>query len=377
MATTGRQTAFLAIAFVAFLLALVSCVSFRGPQSWPIDYGPVIPHDTFPADCSTCHVSSSWHEIRSDFAFDHGARTGLVLEGAHARARCLFCHNDRGDVAVFASRGCRGCHEDPHRGQLGDSCRDCHGEENWVPRNEIIEHLATRFPLVGGHAAVPCLACHEGATAQNFTRVEIECQACHRGEISRSTVLDHVANGLDTDCQRCHTPTSWSDATFAHPTSFPLTASHAIACRSCHSTDGFVGLSDDCAACHQSEFEATVAPPHVAAEFSTDCQGCHSTGTWSTAAATFEHPEVFAMTGAHAVADCAGCHESSTFDTPGTDCVSCHAADYAAATEPAHAAAGIPTTCDDCHTTESWPVDYEHPATFPLVGVHTTASCSS
>jgi hypothetical protein len=37
-----------------------------------------------------------------------------------------------------------------------------------------------------------------------------------------------------------------------------------------------------------------------------------------------------------------------------TDCYGCHAAAYNTTTNPAHAAAGFPTTCATCHTTTTW-----------------------
>jgi hypothetical protein len=85
-------------------------------QDWDKRRGPVVPHDDFPKDCALCHLGGSWSRIREDFAFDHEKETGVALRGAHARAECLRCHNDRGPVGIFAERGCQGCHEDVHRG---------------------------------------------------------------------------------------------------------------------------------------------------------------------------------------------------------------------------------------------------------------------
>ena len=93
---------------------------------WWSGLGPVLPHETFPADCSLCHEGTDWQGVRADFEFDHEAETGVPLEGAHARAACLLCHNDRGPVSTFAAQGCAGCHEDIHRGQLGQDCTKCH-----------------------------------------------------------------------------------------------------------------------------------------------------------------------------------------------------------------------------------------------------------
>ena len=68
----------------------------------------MLPHDTFPADCKLCHMGQGWNTLTDDFAFDHEKETGVPLVGAHDQARCLLCHNDRGPVELFASKGCAG-----------------------------------------------------------------------------------------------------------------------------------------------------------------------------------------------------------------------------------------------------------------------------
>src|SRR5690348_14958411 len=84
----------LALAVVVFACTVASRES--GPkvprEQWNARRGPVVPHDTFPRDCSLCHTGSTWNSIRADFTFDHGKETGVVLEGAHAQAECLRCH---------------------------------------------------------------------------------------------------------------------------------------------------------------------------------------------------------------------------------------------------------------------------------------------
>ena len=187
-----------------------------GPQQWDVARGPTIPHDTFPADCSLCHEGGGWHIIRADFHFDHAQETGVPLIGAHQQAECLRCHNDRGSVAAFASRGCAGCHEDVHRGQLGQRCDQCHHETDWLPQGQIAAHNRTRFPLTGAHLAVACFRCHPGAQVQNFSRAPVRCDACHQQDLQRATNPNHIANGWTHNCQQCHSPISWRGAAFSH-----------------------------------------------------------------------------------------------------------------------------------------------------------------
>ena len=113
---------------LALYAVVVACASLgaRDPQlhGWWKGLGPVMPHDSFPADCSLCHEGTSWQTLRADFSFDHEAETGVPLSGAHAQAQCLRCHNDRGPVATFQARSCAGCHEDIHLGMLGVDCSE-------------------------------------------------------------------------------------------------------------------------------------------------------------------------------------------------------------------------------------------------------------
>lgn len=347
----------LALAFALALLVLACAVAARDrgpkvpPQQWNTRRGPVVPHDTFPRDCSLCHAGSSWNSIRADFTFDHGKETGVVLEGAHATAECLRCHNDRGPVADFASRGCIGCHADTHRGKLGSNCASCHDATGWSVKAEVARHNRTRFPLVGAHVAVECSRCHPGSEVGNFDRASTQCSDCHAADLARATNPDHVAQGWVTDCQRCHIPTSWGGGGFNH-FAFPLSGQHAaLACDACHSGGVFNQSPTQCVGCHDAQYQATTQPPHAAAGFPTTCESCHSTSGWTRA--TFDHSG-FPLTGSHASATCSACHQGGVYNGLPTACVACHQAEYNATNDPNHANAGYPTTCQQCHTTVAW-----------------------
>jgi hypothetical protein len=317
--TSGRSL-WILLAGLAFLV--IACAVGRrssvAPSGWKAARGPVVPHDTFPADCSLCHAGGSWHVIREDFTFDHARETGVPLEGAHAAAECLRCHNDRGPVELFARRGCAGCHEDVHLGKLGADCTDCHDQDLWRPRRQIDLHARTRFPLVGAHAATGCFRCHPGAEVGNFDRTPIECVSCHADDLARAVSPNHQTSGFVDDCQRCHIPTSWTGSGFNHST-FPLTGAHATAaCSQCHVGGVYAGTPRDCASCHMADYDGTNDPDHAAAGFPTSCQDCHGTATWN--GASFNHP--FPLTGPHNQS-CSECHQ-----TPGDymsfSCTHCH-----------------------------------------------------
>ena len=199
------------------LYSVVACVTFpeieRAPRNgWWGARGPVVPHDTFPAECSLCHVGKKWQHMSDDFTFDHAAETGVPLHGAHDQAQCLRCHNDRGPVEVFSAQGCAGCHQDVHLGQLGPRCTECHQETTWQSLGHAEFHSRTRFPLVGVHASTSCRRCHVGAEVGRFTPTPIECLSCHQDDFARANTPNHIALGWVNQCDRCHMPTDWARA---------------------------------------------------------------------------------------------------------------------------------------------------------------------
>ena len=203
------------LAVVAAIGACVMPDSKGGERHrWWAQLGPVLPHDSFPADCKLCHVGDGWNELTAHFQFDHKKETGVPLNGAHADASCLRCHNDRGPVSVFASKGCVGCHEDVHQGDLGVNCVKCHGEDDWRMTDAVAMHDRTRFSLIGMHATVACHLCHPGSLEGNFVPTDTECVTCHRKDLARANNPPHVALGFVDHCDRCHMPTSWRDAEF-------------------------------------------------------------------------------------------------------------------------------------------------------------------
>ena len=350
---TLRHWAALAALLVAFALSCaVAAQRTGGVQTWWSKRGPVVPHESFPADCSLCHEGQGWRSIRADFRFDHERETGVKLDGAHENAECLRCHNDRGPVALFAARGCAGCHENVHRGQLGDNCESCHTQTDWRPNDAIAAHNRTRFPLVGAHAVAGCWRCHPGAQAGNFQRADTTCVACHAGDLAQALNPNHAAQGWVDSCERCHIPTQWTGGGFTH-SAWPLTGQHAsAACNACHQNGVFAGTSSACVDCHLADFQGATQPNHVSFGFSTNCEQCHNASSWNLA--NFSHAGVNA------------------------NCVQCHLADYQATRSPDHALAGFGQTCEQCHvSTNNWRnVNFAHPQ-FPINnGEHGGFACN-
>lgn len=347
---------------------LVNCRPDVPREGWDENWGPLVPHHTFPGDCGICHVPDRWDVLRDDFSFDHEKETGYPLEGAHAEAACLRCHNDRGPVTAYVARGCGGCHPDPHAASLGLDCQRCHDERTWEPTGLIAEHAQTRFPLYGTHMVTPCESCHPGAPAGQFRGAPIECELCHQTDLARATSPDHLANGWTSDCQRCHTATLWASAIVPHD-AFPLVGGHGgLDCVQCHTSGTFEAIPSDCYVCHQTDYEG--APDHISGSFSQDCEQCHSIIAWTPA--SFNHT-VFPLTGGHTGLDCTQCHTGGTFGSLPTDCYSCHSDDFASA--PDHVAQGFSNDCEDCHSVVAWtPATFNHTA-FPLTAGHAGLDC--
>lgn len=272
----------LAAAAVAGAVGLGACHTLRPPQQWDTAHGVVVPHDTFPADCSLCHISTGWHAIKPDFHYDHAAETGVALEGAHAGAQCLRCHNDRGPVTTFVAKGCSGCHGDPHRNELGRDCTSCHDQQTWHPTAAIDLHRRTRFPLVGAHAYVSCVRCHRGARNGIFTGLDTACVGCHLAKYDQTTAPKHSLPDFPTTCERCHSTYRWPDASFSHPW-FPINSGKhkGLNCSACHASLA-TPTQFECINCHKhrkSEMDGTHSSVSGYAYNSAACYSCHPNGT--------------------------------------------------------------------------------------------------
>lgn len=149
--------------------------------------------------CKSCHDGESWRVIPSSPAtdgtgFDHRT-TSFELVGAHRGVACVDCHtvNGQGSEAVVLDFGgapttCRGCHGDPHLGQLDRpgspaACDHCHSNEGWVP--SFFDHDDSSFPLEGAHARADCAACHEmvlmgDREVVRYRPLPTACSGCHR-----------------------------------------------------------------------------------------------------------------------------------------------------------------------------------------------------
>lgn len=217
-------------------------------------------------ECNDCHRVTQWPDV----TFDHGRDTMFALRGAHSDLECTSCHVEPVAVAKPSVR-CIDCHaeDDPHAGQLGDTCQACHSdvELTW-PERVRFDHDLAAFPLLGKHDALVCDDCH---ATPAFHDAGEQCVDCHAED-------DVHERRLGSECATCHNPNSWLAWTFDHDTQtdFALTGAHdGLDCHSCHREPvvGQIDLSSACASCHRSD------DVHRG-EFGTDCAECHTTSSF-------------------------------------------------------------------------------------------------
>jgi NMD protein affecting ribosome stability and mRNA decay len=337
------------------------------------------PHGAINIPCENCHTSTGWKPIRGVPEFNH-EKTRYPLRGMHEKVQCTQCHTK----LVFTNVGskCADCHADIHRRQFGANCEQCHTVSGWNVSVQAIQNHFNRFPLLGAHAALDCAACHKGAATGQFQGLPTQCYACHAKQFQQTTNPSHVTASFPTACEQCHGMNTWLDAKFNHLqlSGFALTGAHAqLPCSACHVGGQFTGTPATCVGCHLKDFQGTTNPSHVQAAFPQTCQTCHNTSAWQPA--TFNHNTftTFPLTGAHVSVACTLCHINGVYATAPTTCVGCHLKDFQGTTNPNHAQAGIPQTCELCHMTTAWqPATFDHSKTvFPLTGAHTSVACSA
>jgi hypothetical protein len=362
----------------ASLLNLVVFLALSGhPGGAPQQAAGVTrsPHGNLNVPCQNCHTSTGWKPIRAVPEFDHN-QTKYPLRGMHQSVACTQCHVK----PVFSNVGqrCQDCHADIHRRQMGANCEQCHTVRGWQVTVQQIQDHNNRFPLTGAHAAVDCEACHKSGAASQFQGLSTECYSCHQSDYVNTNNPNHVASKFAVTCDTCHSADNWLNAKFDHnSTGFPLTGMHSVPprqCTDCHVGNNYNLTTTACVSCHLTDFQKTTNPSHVAANFPTACDQCHTTSGWTPA--TFDHSTVnFALTGQHTVPprQCTDCHVNGNYNLTSTACVSCHLKDFQGATNPNHVSGGFAQTCDTCHTTSAWqPATFDHSKTaFPLTGSHT------
>jgi hypothetical protein len=318
----------------------------------------------FSQNCQQCHTTIAWQPA----TFDHNS-VGFPLTNAHADPPrvCLDCHINNN--YNLTSTACVTCHlknfqtaANPNHvaGGFSQTCQQCHTTVAWQPAT--FNHNSVGFPLTNAHADPPrvCLDCHIN---NNYNLTTTACASCHLKDYNAATSpVNHVQLGFPTACESCHDTVLWTDGKFNHAsTGFVLTNSHTTpprVCADCHINNNYrlTSANTTCVSCHLNAYNTATTPiNHIQVGFPTNCQLCHDTIVWTDG--KFDHSTTaFPLTGFHTKVACASCHVNNNYTTLPTNCYGCHAADYAATTNPVHKAAPtiFTTTCTTCHNTTAW-----------------------
>lgn len=194
-------------------------------------------------------------------------------------------------------------------------------------------HLATGFPLTGGHATTPCETCHLGGVFKGTPRI---CDGCHSlGKRIVATPKSTAHIVTDAPCDTCHFNTStFLGARFNHGNALPGQ------CLSCHNGRITTGRPGS----HNSGTKAT-----------NSCDQCHRSFAW--VPASWNH------SGATPNQCATQCHNGT--DAPGQPAGHSVATQYNIPTK-----ASFFPACDQCHRFGSW-----IPAPFKHLVAGTCASC--
>jgi hypothetical protein len=299
----------------------------------PAYFHPSYTHkEPYLGPCDTCHNLVSWKQA----AYTH--KNPVFSAGTHNVVGCATCHTEG---KPNPDPACTTCHKPPHKGWT--SCPSCHGPVAWRMFNSL---PAGHVSLEGSHAVLVCLDCHKAPVEPVKARTCVDCHGTHHG-------------GL-TQCYKCHSPaTGWNPkAGWTHSDFFVLRGIHkTLDCAQCHVNNKFQGLPKVCVGCHGRHHGGL-----------TDCASCHTTSAFKPP--TFDHSDVFALSGAHGRLACTKCHPKLNFtravafgrtiDHTHPACGECHL--------PHH---GGLTDCGACHTTSAFkPAKFDHSNVFILVGQH-------
>ncbi|MBX3462248.1 MAG: hypothetical protein KF830_03685 [Planctomycetes bacterium] len=268
--------------------------------------------------------------------------------------------------------------------------------------------------IAGGEA---CSACHGGW----FGSMRRSCTGCHAdvaGQIERADGLHgRLAAPLAADCTNCHSEHHGGDFRLVNALAFSLAGVPDVAqfdhrlvgfemagvhltldCTRCHphaeaelvpeGQKRFLGLSRDCASCHDD--------PHQG-RMQVGCATCHGQDSFAERSVP-AHEEWLSLRGAHAGADCRTCHPA---DTPqalerlrpgahqsGRQCADCHATPHSEPFVAGNARlAGVPraAVCRECHPLDLprftdlrasiTPAQHAHGG-FPLAAPHDEVVCA-
>jgi len=342
---------------------------------------------TLGSDCKKCHDTNTFQPAPY---FNHDD-TDFTLKGAHKQVDCKSCHkedetspsNTKVTFAISSFSQCKDCHQDPHLGNIGNACTQCHTESSFTTfiGSKNFNHSKTKFELTGKHKTVDCFQCHKAdknpkTVFQDQLGVEQNnCAKCH----------DDVHDGkFGLDCAKCHSTEGFiaikNMSDFDHSlTDYPLKGKHlAVDCKECHKGSFREAIDFQyCKNCHSDYHNGEFTQK----ESNIDCSSCHDLNGFSPSSFDFKRHEKssFPLTGSHLATPCFECHKSDEkweFRSIGKDCKDCHSDIHEGFISEKY----YPDqNCSICHTTTTWnEANFDHSQTnWELTGLHQKTKCSS
>ena len=344
-------------------------------------------------NCLQCHNFVDWKGAKN---FDH-SKSRYPLSGDHAHVACEKCHTaaEPGGEPRFRGipfKSCTDCHADIHHGAFAKPCEICHTTNGWkqAGKESQFDHSKTKYPLLGKHAQVDCLKCHDGG---NFKRpvAFVKCTDCHTTDPHGGQFAGRKEQG---ECAECHTVQGWKPSLFdvkMHAsTRYRLDGKHAgVPCDKCHVPAGTATRYKirfaKCQDCHKDTHEGQFAGP----PYGNRCEKCHTLAGFKPSTYTIaQHQSTrFPLREAHLAVPCEECHQAAKgsksipYRFADRACTACHA-------DPHHGEftdkmsqkgpSGAPAGCQACHTVKSWTdlPKFDHSKTkFPLLGAHGKVPC--
>jgi len=347
-------------------------------------------------ECTKCHSVESWKAAKD---FDH-SKTRYPLTGLHLRVACEKCHkpDKPGGTARYTGMRfdtCNACHQDPHKGEFKKSCDSCHTTGGWktmLPGFDF-DHSKSKYPLLGKHAQVPCVACHLNGDFKKQIPFA-GCNDCHKLDPHKGQFEARATKG---QCSECHTVEGWKPSVFGvkeHDSSkYPLKGKHVtVECAKCHIPAGkdtiYKVQFEMCTNCHKDAHDNQFA----LAPYNNKCEPCHTVVDFHRTTFTIaKHRSTrFALAGAHMAVPCAACHKVGAgrrtdkilpFKFEDRTCTACHQDPHKGEFNDRMARKRVNGTefgCEACHTVKSWADinGFDHSKTkFPLSGAHRTVNC--
>lgn len=353
----------------------------------------------FGTDCQKCHNVNDWKDAKTTKDFDH-SKTRYPLTGEHKQVACEKCHKPEIPQEVrfrgLKFQNCSDCHVDPHHGAFKQNkCEDCHTTESWkkvLPKFSF-DHSKTKYPLLGAHIKVSCIACHASGNFERPLKFA-NCTDCHKPDPHKGQFASRPRKG---ECAECHTVGGWKPSLFGvkeHDTSgYPLKGKHIkVECDKCHLPAGkdtiYKVKFAACLDCHKDPHDNQFAGvPHK-----NRCEDCHTVKDFHQTTFTLAmHSKTrYPLVGAHAAVACSDCHKAGLggrndkvlpFRFPDVNCTACHQDPHHGEFKERMAqrrADGTPLGCEACHDTRSWAniSGFDHSKTkFPLLGAHRVVKC--